>query len=60
VLGGSGNSEAIVANRVRGVRCVICWSLDTAGWSLEHYDANLIGLGGGRLLERIWQIEPPS
>ncbi len=45
VLGGSGNGEAIVANKVRGVRCALCWSLDTARWSREHNNANVLALG---------------
>lgn len=45
VLGGSGNGEAIVANKVRGVRCALCWSLDTVRWSREHNDANVLALG---------------
>lgn len=45
VLGGSGNGEAIVANKVRGVRCALCWSLDTARWSREHNDANVLAIG---------------
>lgn len=45
VLGGSGNGEAIVANKVRGVRCALCWSLDTARWAREHNDANVLALG---------------
>lgn len=45
VLGGSGNGEAIVANKVRGVRCALCWSLETARWSREHNDANVLAIG---------------
>ena len=45
VLGGSGNGEAMAANRVRGVRCALCWSADTARLSREHNDANMISLG---------------
>ncbi len=45
VLGGSGNGEAIVANKVCGVRCALCWSLDTARWSREHNDANVLAIG---------------
>jgi ribose 5-phosphate isomerase B len=45
VLGGSGNGEAIVANKVRGIRCALCWSLDTARWSREHNDANVLAIG---------------
>ena len=45
VLGGSGNGEAIVANRVRGVRCAICWSEQTAVWGRAHNDANVLSIG---------------
>jgi len=45
VLGGSGNGEAIVANKVRGIRCALCWSLETARWSREHNDANVLAIG---------------
>lgn len=45
VLGGSGNGEAIVANRERGVRCALCWNLETARLGREHNDANMISLG---------------
>ncbi len=45
VLGGSGNGEAIAANKVRGIRCALCWSLATARWSREHNDANVLALG---------------
>jgi len=45
VLGGSGNGEAIAANKVRGIRCALCWSLDTARWSREHNDVNVLAIG---------------
>ncbi len=45
VLGGSGNGEAIVANRVRGIRCTLCWNLDSAKLGRQHNNANLIALG---------------
>ena len=45
VLGGSGNGEAIVANRVRGVRCALCWSEEAARLARQHNDANAISLG---------------
>jgi len=45
VLGGSGNGEAIVANRVRGIRCAVCWNKETARLAREHNDANVISLG---------------
>ncbi|HEX7859780.1 MAG TPA: ribose 5-phosphate isomerase B [Verrucomicrobiae bacterium] len=61
VLGGSGNGEAIVANKVRGVRCALCWSEDTARWARQHNDANVMAIGQRTLpvelalnLVRIW------
>lgn len=45
VLGGSGNGEAIVANRVRGVRCSLCWNVESARLGRAHNDANVLSLG---------------
>ena len=45
VLGGSGNGEAIVANKVRGIRCAVCWNVESARLAKEHNDANVIALG---------------
>lgn len=45
VLGGSGNGEAMVANRVRGVRCSLCWNLESARLARQHNDANVLSLG---------------
>lgn len=45
VLGGSGNGEAMVANRVKGIRCALCWSVESAKLAREHNDANVISLG---------------
>jgi ribose 5-phosphate isomerase B len=45
VLGGSGNGEAMVANKVRGVRCALCWNEATAKAAREHNDANVLSLG---------------
>lgn len=45
VLGGSGNGEAIVANKVKGVRCAVCWSEETARLAKQHNDANVISIG---------------
>ena len=45
VLGGSGNGEAIVANRVRGVRCALCWNVETAEMGRRHNDCNAISIG---------------
>ena len=45
VLGGSGNGEAIVANRVKGVRCALCWNVESARLGRQHNNANVISLG---------------
>ena len=65
VLGGSGNGEAIVANRVPGVRCALCWNEDSARFARAHNDANVLSLGERlvtaemvRVIVRIW-LETP-
>ena len=45
VIGGSGNGEAIAANKVRGVRAALVWSDETARLAREHNDANVVSLG---------------
>lgn len=45
ILGGSGNGEAIVANKVKGIRCAVCWSKESARLAREHNNANIISLG---------------
>lgn len=52
VLGGSGNGEAIVANRVSGVRCGLAWNEESARLAREHNDANVLSLG-----ERMMSLE---
>jgi ribose 5-phosphate isomerase B len=61
VLGGSGNGEAMVANRVRGVRCGLCWTEQVAIWNRSHNDANVLSLGQRTISEadalaivRVW------
>lgn len=46
VLGGSGNGEAMAANKVRGIRCALVYSDDTARLAREHNNANVMSLGG--------------
>lgn len=45
VLGGSGNGEAIVANKIRGIRCGLCWNEEVARLNRAHNDANVLSLG---------------
>jgi ribose 5-phosphate isomerase B len=45
VLGGSGTGEAIVANKVRGIRCVEATDPVTARLGREHNDANVLSMG---------------
>jgi ribose 5-phosphate isomerase B len=46
VIGGSGNGEQIAANKVKGVRCALAWSDETAALAREHNDANVVSVGG--------------
>lgn len=51
VLGGSGNGEAMVANRVPGIRCALCWNIESARLGRAHNDANVISLGERMIAE---------
>jgi ribose 5-phosphate isomerase B len=46
VIGGSGNGEQIAANKVKGVRCALAWSEETAVLARQHNDANVVSVGG--------------
>jgi ribose 5-phosphate isomerase B len=45
VIGGSGNGEAIAANKVKGIRCALAHSEDTAKLGREHNNANVVSIG---------------
>jgi ribose 5-phosphate isomerase B len=45
VLGGSGNGEAIVANRVPTIRCTLCWNVESARYARLHNDSNVLSIG---------------
>jgi ribose 5-phosphate isomerase B len=45
VIGGSGNGEQIAANKVRGIRCGLAWSAETATLAREHNNAQVIAIG---------------
>jgi ribose 5-phosphate isomerase B len=53
VFGGSGNGEAMVANKVRGVRCALCWNEETARLSRQHNDANVLSIGQRMIPEEL-------
>ncbi len=46
VMGGSGNGEQIAANKIKGVRAALAWSVETAKLAREHNNANVMGIGG--------------
>ena len=45
ILGGSGNGEAIVANKIKGVRCTVCWNVESAEFARQHNDSNILSIG---------------
>jgi ribose 5-phosphate isomerase B len=53
VLGGSGNGEAMVANKVKGVRCAYVWNSQTAELGRRHNDANVMAVGQRMISEYI-------
>ena len=46
VLGGSGNGEQMAANKVKGIRAALAWSIETAKLARDHNNANIIAVGG--------------
>lgn len=46
VFGGSGNGEAMAANKVPGIRAALVYSDETAKLARAHNDANVMSLGG--------------
>ena len=46
VIGGSGNGEQMAANKVKGARAALAWSIETAKLGREHNNANVIAIGG--------------
>ena len=53
VLGGSGNGEAMAANRHPGVRCALCWNEESARLARSHNDANMISIGERMITEDV-------
>ena len=51
VFGGSGNGEAMTANRLKGIRCGLCWSEETARLTRQHNDANVLSMGARQISE---------
>ena len=65
VLGGSGNGEAMAANRVKGVRCALCWNVESAVLGRKHNNANVLSIGQRMMtietaleIVRIWLDTP--
>jgi ribose 5-phosphate isomerase B len=65
VLGGSGNGEAMTANRLKGIRCALCWNEESARLARQHNDSNVLSLGQRLMspetaleLVRIWLTTP--
>ena len=45
IFGGTGNGEAMSANKVLGIRCAVCHDVTTARLARSHNDANMLSLG---------------
>lgn len=53
IFGGSGNGEAIVANKIKGIRCALCWNEESACLAKEHNNANMISIGQRMVSEEL-------
>lgn len=51
VFGGSGNGEAMSANKIHGIRCALCWNLETARLAKQHNNANMLSIGARQVDE---------
>ncbi len=51
VICGSGIGISIAANKVKGVRCALCTSVEMAEISRRHNDANVLAMGA-RMIEQ--------
>ncbi|MCP4264947.1 MAG: ribose-5-phosphate isomerase [Candidatus Brocadiaceae bacterium] len=67
VIGGSGQGEAIVANKIKGIRAAVVYDEYSAKMSRKHNDANIISLGNRTLsidkakeLVKLWLETPFS
>jgi ribose 5-phosphate isomerase B len=65
VLGGSGQGEQMVANKIDGIRASLCHDLYTARLAREHNDANVLGIGArviaptyAKEIVRLWLATP--
>lgn len=47
VFGKSGAGECIVANKIKGIRAVLCFKEENVVLARSHNDANVLSLGGG-------------
>lgn len=52
VICGTGIGISIAANRIRGIRCGLCTSVEMAELSRKHNNANMLAMGG-----RIMSVE---
>jgi len=50
IFGGSGNGEAMAANKMEGIRAAVCYSEESTRLARSHNDANVMSLGA-RLIE---------
>ncbi len=46
IFGGSGNGEAIAANKVKGIRAAVGYSVEIARLARAHNNANVLSMGG--------------
>ena len=51
IFGGSGNGEAMVANKFPGIRCAVVWDLRSAELAKKHNNPNMLSLGQ-RLIDK--------